>query len=84
MLASLVSPFLIIYFIFRKDPPDDSPITFGTLFLLAHAYLTYTTYTIEPQEFGYVGLVFAPIVEAIIVVPAAMLIIFLLKQLRHK
>jgi len=81
MLAALVSPFLIIYFVFRKTPSNISPITFGVLFSLTHAYLVYVTYAYPAQEFGYVGLIFAPVLEAVVALPVALLVIFIMRKL---
>jgi hypothetical protein len=81
MLIALVAPFLIIYWVFRNDSSNTYPMAFGSLFSLTHAYLIYVTYANPPQEFGYVGLIFAPVLEAAVAVPAALLIIFTIKRL---
>jgi hypothetical protein len=81
MLIALVAPFLIIYWVFRNDSSNTYPMAFGSLFSLTHAYLIYVTYANPPQEFGYVGLIFAPVLEAAVAVPAALLVVFTVKRL---
>lgn len=80
MLVALVAPFLVIYFVFRNNSSNIYPIAFGALFSLTHAYLIYVTYANPPQEFGYGGLIFAPVLEAVVAVPVALLIIFTIKR----
>jgi hypothetical protein len=79
MFVALVAPFIVIYLVFRNNSSNVSPIAFGTPFSLTHAYLIYVTYAYPPQEFGYVGLIFAPVLEAVVAVPLALLIIFAIK-----
>lgn len=81
MFVALLSPFLIIFFVFRKDSSNTSPIVFGALFSLTHAYLIFVSYAYPPQEFGYVGLIFAPVFEGIVAVPLGLLIIFIIRRL---
>lgn len=81
MLIALVVPFLVIYWVFRNSSASTPPIAFGILFSLTHAYLIYVTYAYPPQEFGYVGLIFAPVLEAVVAVPVALLVIFTVKRL---
>ena len=80
MVASLTSPFLIISFWFRNSPTITTPAIFAATFSLTHAYLIYVSYAYPPQEFGYSGLILAPPLEAIVAIPAAMLIIFAIKR----
>jgi hypothetical protein len=81
MLIALVAPFLFTYWVFRNNSSNTSPIAFGTLFSLTHSYLIYVTYAYPPQEFGYVGLILAPIFEAVVAVPVALLVIFTIRRL---
>jgi hypothetical protein len=81
MFVALVVPFLTIYFVFRNSTSNISPLVFGVMFSLTHAYLIYVTYANPPQEFGYVGLIFAPFLEAVVAVPIALLIIFIIRRL---
>jgi hypothetical protein len=78
LLTALSSPFVLIYFAGRNARRALIPATFGAVFSLLHGYLIYSTYTIEPQEFGYLGLIFAPFLEALIGVPISLLIVFLI------
>jgi len=80
MLVALASPFLIIYSVFRNSSSMKLPITLTTMFSLAHTYLIYVSYANPPQEFGYVGLIFAPFLEAIVAIPIALLIVFIIKR----
>jgi hypothetical protein len=59
-----------------------TPVTFGAVFSLLHGYLIYATYTGKPHEFGYLGLVFVPFLEALIGVPISLLIVFLIGRLQ--
>jgi len=83
MLIALVAPFLVIYWMFRNNSSNIDPIAFGTPFSLTHAYLIYVTYTYPPQEFGYVGLIFAPMLEALVAVPAGLWLFSLSSDYRN-
>jgi hypothetical protein len=81
MFVALVVPFLVIFLVYRNNSSNTSPIAFGALFSLTHAYLIFVTYAYPPQEFGYVGLIFAPVLEAVVAVPLGLLVIFVIKRL---
>jgi hypothetical protein len=83
LLAPLSLPFYIIYFLSRKRSWTIPSVTLGALFSLCHAYLIYVSYAKPPQEFGYVGLLFAPLLEALVVIPIAIPVIFIIKRLRR-
>jgi hypothetical protein len=83
LLIALSLPFLVIYLLPQNRYWSVSAMTLGALFSFAHAYLIYVSYTSPPQEFGYVGLLFAPVLEAIVVVPLAIPIILVINKL-HK
>jgi hypothetical protein len=83
MLAALTSPFAIICLLFRNNPSPTAPIIFATAFSLTHAYLIFVSYAYPPQEFGYSGLILAPPVEAIVAIPAALLVIFTINRSRQ-
>jgi hypothetical protein len=80
LLGALSLPFLIIYFFFRSDFSHVVPITLGATFSLCHAYLIYVSYARAPQEFGYVGLLFAPLLEAVVAIPVAIIVILVIKR----
>jgi hypothetical protein len=84
MLGALVSPFLIICIVFRQNPSSLHAIAFGALFSLTHLYLIYVTYANSPHEFGYVGLIVAPLLEAVVAVPVALFAIFLARRWHHR
>lgn len=82
LLAALSLPFWITYFLSRNRSWTIPAVTLGVLFSLCHAYLIYVSYAYPPQEFGYAGLLFAPLVEAVVVIPIAMVVIYIIKRLR--
>lgn len=82
LFIALPSPFLVIYLMFRNSSSPVTPIALGVAFLFCHLWLIYATYAFPPQEFGYLGLIFAPFLEAVVAIPAALLVIFLIKRLR--
>jgi hypothetical protein len=82
LFIALPSPFVVIYLMFRNSSSRSTPIALGVAFSLCHLWLIYATYAFPPQEFGYLGLIFAPFLEAVVAIPAALLVIFLIKPLR--
>ncbi|HYL35604.1 MAG TPA: hypothetical protein VEV17_06815 [Bryobacteraceae bacterium] len=83
LLAAVVSPFVGVYFFTRKGGRALAALTLGVVFSLGHAWMIYASYAFKPQEFGYVGLVFAPFLEAAIGVPISLVIIFIVNRLRR-
>jgi hypothetical protein len=83
MLGALVSPFFIVCVAFRHNPSSLHVIAFGALFSLTHLYLIYVTYANSPHEFGYVGLIVAPLLEAVVAVPVALFAVFMARRWRH-
>jgi hypothetical protein len=73
MLAILLTPFLFIAFNkgLRSSPKRSVILT--TLFAIGHSFFIYTTYSSHGGEFGYIGLVFVPIVESVIAIRASYL-----------
>jgi hypothetical protein len=84
LLGALASPFVVIYYIARNRVWTAPAITAGVLFCCGHIYLIYVTYTTRPQEFGYLGLVFAPLLEAAVAVPTAIILILLINWQRKR
>ncbi|HVP00017.1 MAG TPA: hypothetical protein VMT15_18215 [Bryobacteraceae bacterium] len=81
LLAALSLPFWIIYFLSRNRSWAIPLVTLAVLFSLCHLYLIYASYANAPREFGYAGLLFAPLIEAVVVIPIAMPLIYLVKRL---
>lgn len=80
LLAALASPFVGVYFFTRKGGRAVEAVTLGTVFGLCHGWLIYVNYAFKPQEFGYVGLVFAPFLEVFVGIPIAFLVVVLAKR----
>jgi len=83
MLAAVSSPFFLIY-LFTRNRAAILSVTFGAVFSVLHAYPIYTTYRFRPQEFGYVGLIFIPFLEAVIGVPSSLLIVFVVRRMQRQ
>jgi hypothetical protein len=81
MLTALSSPFVVLYVLASRRRTWTVPlVTFGSLFIIDHLYLIYVTYTRPPREFGYIGLIFAPVLEAVVAIPVGLLIILIAKR----
>lgn len=84
LLVAVASPFLTLYFFTRKRGREIATMTFGVVFSLCHAWMIFTSYAFKPQEFGYLGLVFAPFLEAFIGVPIALVLVLVVKRLNRR
>jgi hypothetical protein len=74
MLGAVSSPFLILW-TFRDQMSESISLRFVYLYGMCHLYLVYVSFANRPHEFGYVGLIFAPIFESVVVWPVAGLIV---------
>ena len=84
LLGAVTSPFVVIYWFTRNRSRAVAAVTFGAVFSLCHAWLIYVSYAFKPQEFGYLGLIFAPFLEAAIGVPISLVLVFIVKRVnRH-
>ena len=83
MFVSLSLPFVIIFFISRGRSWTIPAVTFGALFSILYAWEAYGFFTVAPQEVGYIGVVFFSFVDAVVVIPIGLLIIFIIKMARR-
>lgn len=75
MFVFLVLPFFIVFQHARKGTwTVVTQWVLLSVFTLGHGYFIYTTYTSAPQEFGYVGLFFVPLLEALVTLPLLLLL----------
>ena len=81
LLAALSAPFVILYLLSRNRRWAIPTLTSGALFSLGHLYLIYVSYARLPQEFGYIGLILAPALEAIVVVPLTGVFVLIFNRL---
>jgi len=80
MFVMLNLPFAALYFMSGNRGSSFSISVMTGLFSLCHLALIYWTYTTRPREFGYAGLVFAPLLEAAVAIPAGIAITWMLKR----